>query len=173
MRDLSFATNTYPRTWWLVDVADRELRLIGQDVVDLSSGAMELRHAVRELERSAEPQESWLAVVDAALLPRLPEHHVRPLSFGPQVAYCVERDASAGLHAGKPFRHLALRSGPSLLTPATAAEIGLYFFGRRPAVFGFTSPGEVHGFIGVGWEPLAAEDAGWLLRRETEEEGER
>ena len=29
----------YPQTWWLLDAADSELRLIGTEVVDLSDAA--------------------------------------------------------------------------------------------------------------------------------------
>lgn len=171
MIDLSLTSRSYPQTWWLVDVADREPRLIGREVVDLSPGAIELRHTVRELGSYAEAQENWLAVVDEALLPRLAEPHLRPLSFGPRLGYCIEHDPGLALHAGRPFRHLSVQSVPSVLTPATAAEIGLYFFGRRPAVFGFTTPHQVHGYIGLNWEPLDAEDAEWLLRRELSEGG--
>jgi hypothetical protein len=55
-----------------------------------------------------------------------------------------------------------------VLTPATAAEIGLYFYGRRPAAFAYTTADEVHGFIGVEWEPISSGDLDVLLSRELE-----
>lgn len=160
---------SYPQTWLLLDVVDREPRLVGQEVVDLSPGAIELRHVVRELRGFAEQRERWVSVRAEATDPRLAEAHRRTLSFGPSLGYCVEHDESRRIHAGRPFRHLLLSFTSRILTPATSAEIGLYFYGRRPAVFGFTAPGAVHGYIGLEWEPLGSADVGWLLRREMEE----
>ncbi len=156
----------YPQTWLLVDVADREPRLLGHEVVDLSPGAIELRHTARDLRDYADRRERWFRLVPEALLPRLGEEHRRDLSFGPTVAYCVEHDEANAVHGGKPFRHLAVRFASRVLTPATSAEIGLYFYGRRPAAFGFTATGAVHGYIGLSWEPLESRDVEWLLRRE-------
>ena len=51
-------------------------------------------------------------------------------------------------------------------TLATSAEIGLYFYGRRPAAFAYTTPDTAHGFIGLDWDSLSDEDLRILLRRE-------
>jgi hypothetical protein len=53
-----------------------------------------------------------------------------------------------------------------LLTPATSAEIGLYFYGRRPAAFAYTAPDTTHGFVGLDWEALPEKDVRRLLNRE-------
>ena len=44
--------------------------------------------------------------------------------------------------------------------------IGVYFYGRRPATFAFTAADEVHGYIGLEWEPISANDLAALLARE-------
>lgn len=156
----------YPQTWYLLDVVDREPRLLGQEVVDLSPGAIELRHVARTLRAFAEQRERWVALRPEPAAGRLDERHRRDLSFGPALAYCVEHDDSGRIHGGDPFRHLLLRFPRRILTPATSAEIGLYFYGRRPAVFGVPAPGSVHGFIGMDWEALDSDDVRWLIRRE-------
>lgn len=156
----------YPQTWFLLDMVDREPRLLGQEVVDLSPGAIELRHAARSLRAYAEQQERWLPLRPEPAAGRLEASHRRDLSFGPALGYCVEHDASRRIHGGRPFRHLLLRFRGRVLTPATSAEIGLYFYGRRPAVFGVPEPGAVHGYIGMDWRPLESEDVRWLVRRE-------
>lgn len=166
MGRLEVEPRRYPQTWLLLDVAEREPRLLGHEVVDLSPGAIELRHCARALRTYAEAPERWIAVREDPVGPRLSDDHRRRLSFGPDVRYCVERDDSRRIHDGQPFRHLALRLSRRVLTPATSAEIGVYFYGRRPAVFGFTSPEAAHGYIGLGWEPLGSEDVRWLLERE-------
>lgn len=134
--------------------------------MDLSPGAIELRHIARELRRYAERRERWLAVRPGSLESLLAEQYRRTLSFGPSVAYCVEHDGTRRIHGGEPFRHLHVRFPSRILTPATSAEIGLYFYGRRPATFGIAAPGAVHGYIGMAWEPLDPGDIHWLLRRE-------
>ncbi len=166
MEPLTLAPREYPQTWLLIDVVDRSPRLVGQEVVDLSPGAIELRHVAQELKRFATPSERWLSLRPEP--PRLTarDEHRRSLSFGPTVGYWVERDDTLAIHGGRPFQHLAVRFGSRILTPATAAEIGLYFYGRRPAVFGFTAPGDVHGYVGLDWEPVEDRDVHWLLRRE-------
>ena len=156
----------YPQTWYLLDVVGREPRLVGHEVVDLSPGAIELRAVARALREHGEPNDRWVAVRDEPILDRLDDRYLKRLSFGPEVAYCVEHDASREVHEGRPLRHLAVRFASRVLTPATAAEIGLYFYGRRPATFAFTNATEVHGYIGMEWEPLAAEDLDALLSRE-------
>lgn len=156
----------YPQTWLLLEMVEREPRLVGHEVVDLSPGAIELRHVVRALRGFAEQRERWLPVRPEPAGDRLGEAHRRRLSFGPSVIYCVEHDASRTVHEGRPFRHLELRFPSRILTPATSAEIGLYFYGRRPAVFAAPGPGTMHGYIGLGWETLDSEDVRWLVRRE-------
>lgn len=165
-RILEIGRRDYPQTWLLLDFVDRQPRLVGQEIVDLSPAAIELRHVVRQLRRFAEGSEQWIPVRDTSALPRLDAGYRRDLSFGPKVAYLVERDATNSVHGGRPFRHLALRSHQASLTPATSAEIGLYFYGRNPATFGFTNPDTTHGFVGLDWEALDPEDVEWLLRRE-------
>lgn len=164
--DLDLTESSYPRTWLLLDVIDERPRLLGREVVDLAPGAIELRQAARELRGYADERGRWLSVDERSRWPRLHAEHRRSLSFGPEVAYCVERDETTRIHEGRPFRHLAVRSTGSLLTPATSAEIGLYFYGRRSAVFGFLDRGKAHGFIGLDWEALDRQDVQWLLRRE-------
>lgn len=156
----------YPQTWLLLDVVDRRPRLLGQEIVDLSPGAIELRHAARELSAVAEDRERWLAVGPGSPVDRLDAAQRRRLSFGLEVSLCVERDGRDGLHAGRPFRHLRLRRAGAPLTPATSAEVGLYFYGRRPAAFGFVRADTAHGFVGFEWEPLTDADVAWLMERE-------
>ena len=160
------STRRYPQTWYLLDVVGREPRLLGQEVVDLSPGAIELRALARALREHAESQERWIPFRDERTLGRMPSTYSRRLSFGPEVGYCIEHDESRVLHGGRPVRHLALRFSSQVLTPATAAEIGLYFYGRRPATFAYTTADEVHGFIGVEWEPVSSGDLEVLLSRE-------
>jgi hypothetical protein len=156
----------YPQSWWLIDVLDRQPRLLSQEVVDLSPGAIELRHVAADLRRFAEVRERWRPLGSASPIAALGSGHRRDLSFGPALTYCVEHDDRLTVHSGKPFRHLSVRMRGSILTPATSAEIGLYFYGRRPAAFGFVGPGRVHGFIGMEWEPVGIEDVKLLLKRE-------
>lgn len=164
-RILEIGKREYPQTWLLIDVIDKRPRLLGREIVDLSPAAIELRHVVRQLSRFAEGSERWIPVRKTSDIPSLDRGHRRDLSFGPEIAYVVERDATNVVHGGRPFRHLALFS-PTPITPATSAEIGLYFYGHRPATFGFTSPATAHGFIGLDWEGMKPEDVEWLLRRE-------
>ncbi len=156
----------YPQTWFLLDLVGREPRLLGHEVVDLSPGAIELRSLSRILRERAEGRERWIPFRDERTLDRLAADHLRRLSFGPEVGYCIEHDDSQGIHGGRPVRHLAVRFSSRVLTPATAAEIGLYFYGRMPAAFAYTAADEVHGFIGVEWEPISSGDLGALLNRE-------
>ena len=156
----------YPQTWWLLDVVDRDFRLLGEEIVDLSPGAIELRHVARELRSWAEVAERWIPTGAGSPLARLESGYRRALSFGPAVTYLVEHDASGGLHGGRPFRHLRIRNARSGLTPATSAEIGLYFYGRRPAAFAYTNSLTAHGFVGFDWEALSERDLTLLLERE-------
>jgi hypothetical protein len=164
-RILEIGKREYPQTWVLIDVIDQRPRLLGREIVDLSSAAIELRHVVRQLSRFAEGSENWISVRETSGLAGIDGGHRRNLSFGPRVSYVVERDATNVVHDGRPFRHLALSSSTTI-TPATSAEIGLYFYGHRPAIFGFTSADTTHGFIGLDWEVMEPPDVEWLLRRE-------
>lgn len=166
MNDLELDQREYPRTWLLIDVVDRSPRLVGHEIVDLSPGAIELRHVARQMRGFAEQSSRWVKVVREASSPESADRHTRVLSFGPTLTYTVERDETDEIHGGRPFRHLGVSFGSRIVTPATAAEIGLYFYGRRPAIFGFTAPDAVHGYVGLAWEPLANGDVEWLLRRE-------
>lgn len=156
----------YPQTWYLLDVVGREPRILGQEVVDLSPGAIELRSVARELRRHAEDQGRWVPYGLQPMRDRVAPAHWRKLSFGPEVGYFVEHDESREIHGGRPIRHLSVRFASRVLSPATSAEIGLYFYGRRPAAFAFTRPDEVHGFIGVEWEPVSSADILKLIRHE-------
>ncbi|MFB6240861.1 MAG: hypothetical protein ABEJ46_04785 [Gemmatimonadota bacterium] len=158
----------YPQSWFLLDVVDEEPQLVGQEVVDLSPGAIELRTAARELRDFAEERGRWLPLGAESNVEGIDGAYRRQLSFGPSVRYCVEHDEREELHAGRPIRHLCLDFDGRRLTPATSAEIALYFFGRRPAAFGFTSRDRAHGFIGLEWEPVSREDLQDLLSREME-----
>lgn len=158
----------YPQTWYLLDVVGREPRLVGQEVVDLSPGAIELRTLARALREHAESRERWIPFRDEPTLDRMPATYWRRLSFGPDVGYCIEHDESLAMNGGRPVRHLALRFSSRVLTPATAAEIGLYFYGRRPAAFAYTTAEEVHGFVGLEWEPISPGDLEVLFNRELE-----
>lgn len=162
----------YPRTWLLLDMLKEGPRLVGQEVVDLSPGAIELRRVARELRGWADEQGHWLSTESRARWVRLDDDHRRDLSFGPRVAYWVERDETERIHDGRPIRHLAVRSRQGQLTPATSAEIGFYFYGKRPVTFGLVGPRRAHGVVGFEWEPLDREDANWLLRREMGEDEE-
>ena len=159
----------YPQSWFLLDVVDEEPQLVGQEVVDLSPGAIELRTAARELRDFAEERGRWLPVEEGSNVEELGQEYRRDLSFGPSVRYCVEHDRREELHGGKPFRHLCIGFDGRRLTPATSAEIALYFFGRRPASFAFTERDRAHGYIGMEWEPVEREDLSELLSREMEE----
>lgn len=158
----------YPQTWLLLDVIDRRPRLLGQEVVDLSPGAIELRHVARELGAAAESRERWMPVGPRSPIASLDGAHVRQLSFGIEVSLLVERDERREIHAGRPFRHLRMRHGTGSLTPATSAEVGLYFYGRCPATFGFVRADTAHGFVGFAGEALNDADVTWLLERELE-----
>lgn len=157
---------SYPQTWLLLELLGDAPRLVGQEVVDLSPGAIELRQTVRDLRAAAENPERWVSMEDESPLAALSRSQVRDVSFGLELSLCVEHDERAGVHEGRPFRHLRVRGRSGSLTPATSAEVGLYFYGRRPAVFGFVRRDTAHGYIGLDWERLRPDDVDWLLRRE-------
>ncbi len=163
---IDLGARKYPQTWLLLDVVGERPRLLSQEVIDLSPGAIELRHVARDLLGHAENPERWLPVRPESPIDALAGGHVRDVSFGLQLSLCVERDDTRSIHAGRPFRHLRVRHPSRSLTPATSAEVGLYFYGRRPATFGFIRADTAHGFIGLNWEQLQPEDIQWLLERE-------
>jgi len=163
---IDLAARRYPQTWLLLDVVESGPRLLSQEVVDLSPGAIELRHVVRDLRGHAENPERWLSLGPVSPIGRLAAEQARHLSFGLQVSLCVERDDTREIHTGRPFRHLRLHHPGGTLTPATSAEVGLYFYGKRPATFGFVRADTAHGFIGLDWEQLDSTDVQWLLARE-------
>lgn len=169
MSDDRSAGDAYPRTWFLMDMLEEGPRLVGREVVDLSPAAIELRRAAEDLREWADQEERWLRIDEHARWPRLDADHRRELSFGPEVAYWVERDASERVHEGQPVRHLVVQSSPDSLTPATSAEIGQYFYGRRPATFGRVARDRTHGLVGFRWGALDREDARRLLAREMPE----
>lgn len=156
----------YPQTWWLMDLVDERPRLLDREVVDLSPAAIELRRTARDLKGWADERERWVRMEPEGRWDRMGGRHRRSLSFGPSVGYCVEHDARGEIHEGRPVRHLVIEGGRSGLTPATSVEIALYFYGRRPAAFGYVESGRAHGFVGFEWDPLEREDLAWLLRRE-------
>lgn len=158
--------DAYPRTWLLMDLLEEGPRLVGREVVDLSPAAIELRRTAEKLREWADAEERWLRTDEHPRWPRLSDGHRRDLSFGPEVAYWVERDASERVHGGRPVRHLVVRNDPDALTAATSAEIGQYFYGRRPAAFGRVARDRTHGLVGFRWEQLDREDARRLLVRE-------
>jgi len=163
---LDLGERRYPQTWLLLDIIERRPRVLAQEVVDLSPGAIELRHVARDLRGHAENPERWLLMSTGSPIDSLEAGHARDLSFGLQVSLCVERDDTRSIHDGRPFRHLRLRHPDRTLTPATSAEVGLYFYGRRPATFGLVRADTAHGFIGLDWEQLQENDLEWLLQRE-------
>jgi hypothetical protein len=171
-RLIEIPRRSYPQTWWLLDVLGRDLRLLGEEIVDLSAGAIELRHAARELRGWAEPRERWSRATGESPFPELERRHCRQLSFGPELTYLVEHDERGQLHGGRPFRHLKIRGARTSPSPATSAEIGFHFYGRRPAAFAYTNPMTAHGFIGLDWEALSERDLAALLKREMQEESE-
>lgn len=161
--------DAYPRTWLLMDLLEEGPRLVGREVVDLSPAAIELRRTAEKLRSWADERERWLRTDQHARWPRLDRDHRRELSFGPEIAYWVERDASEQVHDGRPVRHLVVHNDPDSLTPATSAEIGQYFYGRRPAAFGRVARDRTHGLVGYEWNPLDREDARRLLVREMDD----
>jgi hypothetical protein len=165
-RLIEIPRRSYPQTWWLLDLLGRDVRLLGEEIVDLSAGAIELRHVARELRGWAEPGDRWLKVTGESPFVALEARHCRQLSFGPKLTYLVEQDQRSGIHGGRPFRHLKIRDARTNLTPATSAEIGFHFYGRRPAAFAYTDPRTAHGFIGFDWDALAERDLVALLERE-------
>ena len=163
----------YPQTWFLLDVVDRQPRLLGREVVDLSPGAIELRQVARELGAASEERERWVQMGARSPLDDLDPVHRRRLSFGIDVSLCVELDGRRRIHDGRPFRHLRLRHAAGSLTPATSAEVALYFYGHRPATFGFVRADTAHGFVGFGCRHRVALAARTGRTHVTSDRGER
>jgi hypothetical protein len=115
-----------PSHWIIID--PRPPGYIGQEIVDLSPGAIELRHVAR--------------------------HHVRDLSFGVRVMYGVDYDAETDIFEGRPIRHLAVDGAKRAPTPATIGEIATFFWGRRAAQMRIADSGLAHIVVGMDWEQL-------------------
>lgn len=144
-----------PSRWIIID--PRPPGYIGQEIVDLSPGAIELRDVVRQLRGFAEQREHWIDLQelerDWGRWPGDRPDHIRDLSFGVQVMYGVDFDEEATLFEGKPVRHLAVQ-GTKQPTPATVGEIATYFWGRRAAQMRFAPSGLAHVVVGMDWEQL-------------------
>ena len=145
-----------PSRWIIID--PRPPGYIGQEIVDLSPGAIELRHTAKELRALAEVRENWVDLRelkdDWTQWPGDRPDHIRDLSFGVQLIYAVDYDADAQLFKGKPVRHLAVRGASRVPTPATIGEIATYFYGRRAAQMRITASGLAHVVVGLNWEQL-------------------
>ena len=145
-----------PSHWIIID--PRPPGYIGQEVVDLSPGAIELRHAVRQLRGFAELRENWIDLAELSLdwsrWPGDRPDHIRDLSFGVRVIYGVDYDAGTEIFEGKPVRHLAVHGSKQSPTPATVGEIATYFWGRRAAQMRVAPSGLAHVVVGMDWEQL-------------------
>ncbi len=140
-----------PSRWITID--PRPPGYIGHEIVDLSPGAIELRHLARELRALAEAQENWVDLRelegDWSGWPGDRPEHVRDLSFGVRLIYTVDYDGERELFRGKPVRHLAVRGSTQAPTPATVGEIASYFYGRRAAQMRITPSGTWKGECGA------------------------
>ncbi|NIR43805.1 MAG: hypothetical protein GWN99_07595 [Gemmatimonadetes bacterium] len=145
-----------PSHWIIID--PRPPGYIGQEVVDLSPGAIELRHAAHQLREYAERREHWIDLRelerDWSRWPGDRPDHVRDLSFGVRVMYGIDIDEETGLFQGQPVRHLAVHGSKRPPTPATVGEIASYFWGRRAAQMRIASTGRAHVVVGMNWEQL-------------------
>lgn len=145
-----------PSHWIIID--PRPPGYIGQEIVDLSPGAIELRHAARALRGFAEQPENWIDLVelerDWNRWPGDRPDHVRDLSFGVRLMYGIDFDRETAVFEGKPIRHLAVHGTGRRPTPATVGEIATYFWGRRPAQMRIAPTGLAHVVVGMNWEQL-------------------
>jgi hypothetical protein len=145
-----------PSHWIIID--PRPPGYIGQEIVDLSPGAIELRQIARVLRAFAEQREHWIDLSqlerDWNLWPGDRPDHVRELSFGVQLIYGVDYDTETGVFEGKPIRHLAVHGSKQAPTPATVGEIASYFWGRRPAQMRIAASGLAHVVVGMDWQQL-------------------
>lgn len=142
--------------WIIID--PRPPGYIGQEIVDLSAGAIELRHVAQQLRTHAEQRENWIELGelerDWSRWPGDRPDHIRELSFGVRLLYGVDIDAETDFFAGKPLRHLAVHGAKRPPTPATVGEIATYFWGRRTAQMRIMPSGLAHVVVGMDWEQL-------------------
>lgn len=145
-----------PSRWIIID--PRPPGYVGQEIVDLSPGAIELRHIARSLRTHAEQPGHWIDLGELArdwnLWPGDRPEHIRDLSFGVRVMYGIDYDVETGVNEGRPIRHLAVHGAQRPPTPATAGEIAAYFWGRRPAQMRIAASGLAHIVVGMDWEQL-------------------
>jgi hypothetical protein len=145
-----------PSHWIIID--PRPPGYIGQEIVDLSPGAIELRHTARALRRFAEQRENWIDLseleADWNRWPGDRPDHIKDLSFGVRLIYGIDYDTETGVFEGKPVRHLAVHGSKRPPTPATIGEITTYFWGRRPAQMRIAASGLAHVVVGMDWEQL-------------------
>lgn len=144
--------------WIIID--PRPPGYIGQEIVDLSPAAIELRHVARALRSYADETPRWIDLEKARLDERLwPENraeYTADVSFGVRFVYAVEFDPTGQLFRGQPIRHLRIASARAQPTPATIGEIATYFYGRRRAHLRTTET-RAHVVVGFNWEPLDLE----------------
>jgi hypothetical protein len=152
-----------PSHWIIID--PRPPGYIGQEVVDLSLGAIELRQVARQLRDYAERREHWIDIAelerDWNRWPGDRPDHMRDLSFGVRVIYGIDYDVESGVFEGKPIRHLAVSGARQRPTPATVGEIASFFWGRRAAQMRIAPSGLAHVVVGMDWEQL---DPSQLIR---------
>ncbi|UCC73837.1 MAG: hypothetical protein JSV86_04555 [Gemmatimonadota bacterium] len=145
-----------PSHWIIID--PRPPGYIGQEIVDLSPGAIELRQVARQLRSFAEQRQNWIDIAelesDWNRWPGDRPDNIRDLSFGVRVIYGVDYDAETGFFEGKPVRHLAVHGSKRRPTPATVGEITTYFWGRRAAQMRIAASGLAHVVVGMDWEQL-------------------
>ncbi|MFQ5844732.1 MAG: hypothetical protein ACE5JG_07055 [Planctomycetota bacterium] len=145
-----------PSRWVIID--PRPPGYISHEIVDLSPGAIELRHVAQALREHAERPENWLDLAelegDWNKWPGERPEHIRDLSFGVRVIYTVDHDPLTGVFEGKPVRHLAVRGERRTPTPATIGEIATYFYGRRAAQMRILPSGLAHVVVGMDWGQL-------------------
>lgn len=151
-----------PSRWVIIDM--RPPGYVGHEIVDLSPGAIELRHVARALREFAEQRQNWIDLAeldrDWNRWPGERPDHIRDLSFGVRVIYAIDHDPARGAFEGKPVRHLAVRGAERTPTPATIGEIATYFYGRRSAQMRVTPEGLAHVVVGMDWQQL---DPGQLI----------
>ncbi len=145
-----------PSHWIIID--PRPPGYIGQETVDLSPGAIELRHTARAMRTFAELRENWIDLGelerDRNRWPGDRPDHIRDLSFGVRLIYGVDFNAETEAFEGKPIRHLAVHGAMRAPTPATVGEIATYFWGRRPAQMRIAPSGLAHVVVGMDWEQI-------------------
>lgn len=144
--------------WIIID--PRPPGYIGQEIVDLSAAAIELRRVARSLRAYADEAGHWIdlekARLDERVWPEKRSEHVADVSFGLRFVYAVEFDPTGQLFQGQPIRHLRIASARTQPTPATIGEIATYFYGRRRAHLRVTEI-QAHVVVGFEWEPLDIE----------------